>query len=181
MIITKSDKELWDSFRNGDYDAFSTLYKRYLKELYVFGLNYSDDSDLLSDVIQELFIDFWRKRESTKDVENVKAYLYTSFRFKLNTHSDHLNKSKTAFSDIIIPEDTEPFEEEPDDEKEKRLQILKNKLENLPEKQKEILYLKYYQNLSNEEISKKVNINYQSVANLLQRALKNLRSKLIDE
>jgi RNA polymerase sigma factor (sigma-70 family) len=56
---------------------------------------------------------------------------------------------------------------------------LKTKLEQLPERQREVIHLRYFQNLKNEEIADIINVNYQSVSNLLHRAVKNLKKQLI--
>ena len=59
-----------------------------------------------------------------------------------------------------------------------RKRILKEKLNQLPDRQREIIHLRYFHNLKNEEIAEILEMNYQSVSNLLYRAIKNLKSKV---
>jgi RNA polymerase sigma-70 factor (ECF subfamily) len=60
---------------------------------------------------------------------------------------------------------------------EKKQRVIKA-LEGLSHRQKEIIYLKYYQNLSYEEVSEIMNINYQVARNLLYQAIKSLKNML---
>ena len=59
-----------------------------------------------------------------------------------------------------------------------KLDILQNAMNKLPERQKEAIYLKYYNNLSGQEIADIMNINHQSVRSTLAKALNNLRDDL---
>ena len=60
-----------------------------------------------------------------------------------------------------------------------RKNLLKEKLNQLPDRQREVIHLRYYHNLKNDEIAEVLEMNYQSVANLLGRAIKNLRRKVV--
>ena len=65
-------------------------------------------------------------------------------------------------------------------DKEQQLQnsvTLKQLLEKLPKRQQEAIYLRFYHNFSYEIIASMMNVNYQSVLNLMQRALKSLRKE----
>ena len=62
-----------------------------------------------------------------------------------------------------------------------RLDQLNFMMNMLPARQKEVLYLKFYQNLSNQEIAELLKVQYQSVSNLLQRALAFLRTHWKEE
>ena len=65
--------------------------------------------------------------------------------------------------------------------KDHQKQMLQDALENLPTRQKEILFLKYYNGMSYEEIEEILSINYQSIRNHIYRALERLRANLKDE
>ena len=176
-ISTKSDKDLWDLFRIGNKGAFSLLYKRHIKGLFNFGLKHTSNKVLIKDTLQELFIDYWNKRATISKVENVKVYLIKSFRYKLLRSLAKASKNRTySFDELFLDfTDTEKIE---DQLSEARRNALKKQLLKLPERQREVIYLRYYQNLKNAEIAEVLNMNYQSVSNLLQRALKNLRSSI---
>lgn len=174
LIHQKSDTELWMLLRKGNKVAFSILYKRHIQSLFHFGQKFTTDQELIKDVLQELFIEFWNKRTTLSEVEHVKVYLIKSFRYKLLRALSNANKTPFHNIDDLfkdIPEE-EVLENELAIERKK---LLKEKLKDLPERQREVIHLRYFQNLKNQEIAEVINVNYQSVSNLLQRALKNLK------
>ncbi|MCR9288542.1 MAG: sigma-70 family RNA polymerase sigma factor [Bacteroidetes bacterium] len=174
----KSDKELWDLLRKGNKTAFSILYKRHIQALLHFGLKLTPDRELIKDTLQELFIEFWNKRVSLSDVEHVKVYLIKSFRYKLLRAISQANKSQSyELEDLMGGMSTSEFTD--NELSLERRHKLKTKLEQLPERQREVIHLRYFQNLKNEEIADIINVNYQSVSNLLHRAVKNLKKQLI--
>ncbi|MCK5169000.1 MAG: sigma-70 family RNA polymerase sigma factor, partial [Bacteroidales bacterium] len=114
--------------------------------------------------------------------EHVKAYIFRIFRNKLlkpsnkntvNTLLPDDNKLEKEFiishEDIIVELET----------KTKISKIITTLLEDLTDKQREIIYLKFYCNLSNLEISESLSIEKQSVCNMLNRTFNTLREKLI--
>ena len=177
-VKQKTDKELWDLLRKNNKTAFSLLYQRHIKALFNFGLKFTSNRDLIKDVLQELFTDFWNKRTSLAEVEHVKVYLIKSFRYQLLKAISNSNKSKIYRLEDLLKDVPENEILENEIAFERRLK-LKEKLLHLPERQREVIHLKYFQNLKNEEIAEIINVNYQSVANLLHRAIKNLKKRLI--
>ena len=177
LIHQKSDTELWMLLRKGNKIAFSILYKRHIQSLFHFGQKLTTDQELIKDVLQELFTEFWTKRGHLSDVKQVKVYLIKSFRYKLLRTISKANKTPIYNLDDLlkdIPEE-EILENELAIE---RREMLKQKLKDLPERQREVIHLRYFQNLKNDEIAEVISVNYQSVSNLLQRALKNLKKKI---
>ncbi len=176
--IQKSDEELWELLRSGNRSAFSLLYKRHIKSLLHFGLKITPDQDLIKDTLQELFVEFWDKRHSLSVVKQVKAYLIKSFRYKLLRAVSQKNKTQVyALTDLM--KDVTASELIENELSSERKRQLSRKLQRLPERQREVIHLRYFQNLSNGEIADIINVNKQSVSNLLQRALTNLRKDLV--
>src|SRR6478736_10398298 len=75
--------EVWARLKAGDKRALSFIYTKYFDNLYNYGQRITSDSGLTEDSIQDLFIEFWNKREGISDVNNVKYYLYKSLRRKI--------------------------------------------------------------------------------------------------
>lgn len=168
------DKILWHSFRNGDKDAMSQLFRHYYPLLYNYGGKITPDTNLLEDTIQELFTELWQNKSQT-EVQSVKAYLITALKYKLFRQ---LRNKKNHTPDIPedynfeISHESLKITAEEDEIKAKRILQSLSKLSN---RQKEIIYLKFYQDLSYEEISKIMEINYQAARNLLYQAVKSLK------
>ena len=179
MNTAKEDILLWDSFREGDRKAFATLFRSHYDHLFRYGRKFTADENLLEDSIQELFIELWQAKSRTP-VISVRAYLLKSLKYKL---LKAYRKNRNVLPLTAEGEET-PFEwshesfliqEEVDEEKKRR--VLKA-LEQLSNRQKEIIYLKYYQDLGYEEVSEIMNINYQVARNLLYQAIRSLKSRL---
>jgi len=163
--------------RKSDKAAFECLYRRHINTLFNFGLKLTKDRELIKDTLQELFTEFWNKRARLKEVEYVKIYLIKSFRYKLLRAISQANKTQFYILEDVFDEisDINVGEKERAAEREK---ILRQQLARLPDRQREIIHLRYFQNLNHEEIADILNINYQSVSNLLYRALVKLRKEI---
>lgn len=177
-LTNKSDEELWDLMRNGSKEAFSILYKRYIHPLYNFGKKITSDKEIISDTLQELFTEFWDRRNKLGDVHYVKVYLFKSFRYKLIRAISKLKKYQEGYTLEELLIETPDWDESEDARSVKRIKILKEQIENLPKRQREVIHLRYFHNLNNEEIAEVINVNYQSVSNILHRAIKKMKKNV---
>ncbi len=169
---------LWESFRNGDKEAFASLFREHYTVLFRFGSKFTRDTELLEDCIQELFIELWQAKSRTP-VLSVKAYLLKSLKYKLLKSFRKRGKLLALYhnGDNVFEWSHEDFLIEKHENDRKKQQVLAA-LGRLSSRQKEIVYLKYYQNLSYEEVSEIMNINYQAARNLLYQAIKSLKNIL---
>ena len=172
-----SDNDLWESFKKGDSDSFGLIFRRFYPPLYNYGCKITSDTNLLEDTIQELFTELWQNKSQTQ-VLSVKAYLLKALKYKLFKQL----KNKKSFT-VDVPEDIhfeisyETFKIAAEDEEIKAKKVLSS-LEQISNRQKEIIYLKFYLDLSYEEISEIMQINYQAARNLLYQAVKSLKKIL---
>ncbi len=178
----KPDEEtlLWLQFKNGDREAFAALYQQHSVPLIAYGMKLCPDRDLLKDQIQELFVELWHSRENLSPTDSVKFYLLKALRYKLirqekNSHSrlaraKALNEFRGGLCED--PVETALIEKEIH---ESQMALLRKAIKELTLRQQEIVQLRYYQGLSNEQIAELMNMNYQSVSNLLYRALCRLK------
>ncbi len=176
MNSANPDILLWESFRNGDRDAFATLFRGHYDGLYRYGGKFIDNADQLEDSIQELFMELWQSKSRTP-VTSVRAYLLKSLKYKIL-------KTYRQRRTLPINDDCGIFEWSQEDriiagerDAENSRKVL-NALDRLSDRQKEIVYLKYFQNLSYDEVSEVMNINYQVARNLLYQAIKSLKTML---
>lgn len=173
-ILHTGDK-LWEQFLAGDKSAFSELYKSYVSDLYLFGLRLSQNQELVKDGVQELFISLWDKRETLPIVRNVKSYLITSLRNSLLRKISNSQKTSVfKIEEFLQNADVNHITNQT--EKELLARQLKKKIDQLPQRQKEVLHLRYYQNMSITDISEIMNMKYQSVSNLLGRAIEKMKN-----
>lgn len=174
------DRILWQSYRQGDKQALGQLAERYYRTLKHYGLKFMVDGAIVEDCIQELFLQLWQNRAQINETESVKHYLLKALRHHI---LQSLRAQKRQAFDELDWDSS--LAEDPDTEtlliRQESLAILSHtiqaQLATLPAREREALYLRYYENLSIPEIAEVMDVNRQSVSNFLQKALSKLRTK----
>lgn len=148
--------------------------------LYNYGTKLTRDYTLVEDCIQDLFLDLWRRRMYLGETEHVKFYLLKSLRRKV--YAERKSKDKWLLQDwehTDMIEFNGEFSVESiiieSESAEINIKKLRQVLGGLSKRQREAIYLKFYQEMDNEQISKMMSINYQSVRNLVHTAIKALQ------
>lgn len=173
------DKVIWQRFLAGEVDAFERLMTLHFRTLFHYGSKFSKDKEFVKDNIQDLFLVLWERRQNLSSDIVVKPYMMASLRRLMHRSA----KSKPLLSDYPFEDYNGDFEiefsvEEEYIENESSLVItrkLKRLLDELPERQKEVIYLKFFQEMDRGQISEVMNISPQTVSNLLQIAIKQLK------
>lgn len=176
----QNGSDLWQRFRMGETAALEQLMIRSFTLLYRYGTKFTNDQAFIKDCIQDLFLDLWLRRENLSEAVAVKAYLLASLRRRL--HRGLIGQKWISGNSIDV--DTLHFEIEFSIEESLIREELTRELASeikacldlLPKRQKEVVYLKFYENLSREEIAQVMGVNPQSVSNLLQAAYTCLRA-----
>jgi len=171
---------LWLQLIKGDRDAFASIYRLHNISLIAYGLKLCPDRDILKDQIQELFVELWHSRENLSPTNSVKFYLFRALRNKLirqekNHHSRNaMIRWVSRLNSTLLeqPVETAIVEKEIH---ESHMALLKEALKELSVRQQEVIQLRFYQGFSNQEIADLMNMNYQSVSNLLYKALCRLK------
>ncbi len=177
--ITQEDTLLWKSFKAGDKKAFAQIFKKYYSDLFYYGLKLVSNENLVKDELQELFSDLWKKRKNLSDITHVKAYLIKSFRRKVLKSIAKIRKINTVeISETLVVEFQLSIEELiiNGEQRDIDLKKLHASIEKLNKTQKEIIYLKFYNNLDYQEIAEITGLKYQSIRNSMHKALKVLRN-----
>jgi RNA polymerase sigma factor (sigma-70 family) len=158
-------------------DALFSIMTFYYNDLFRYGIRFTADVDNTKDIVNQFILHAWEQRENFIAAENIKAYLVVSFkRFLIN----HLRKSFPFKSIADYPE--EPMEHSYEDyiicleENEALKKALYESIQLLPARQKELLMLRFYDNMSYEEIAEKNSLSIRTVYNKIHLALKKLRS-----
>jgi RNA polymerase sigma factor (sigma-70 family) len=176
------DSTLWLSFKKGNDLAFSILYNRYVHRLYNYGMHSCRDKDLVLDCLQELFTRLWDKRERVSEVNCVNYYLFKSFRRLLMNRLTMGRKFLLSFSerdrygfDFAPSKEDSLIEEEWEAERNKKV---RNSLHTLTKRQREAIFLKFFNQLSYHEVAAIMDLHVDSVYNLISKAIDVLRKKL---
>lgn len=174
---------LWLQFKNGDIEAYARLYRLFSLSLIAYGSRLCPDSHLLKDQIQELFVELWNSRNNLSVTDSVKFYLFRALRYKL------IRLEKSRHSRIVLLSHAsewaggllqQPVEDSIVEKEmyESRVALLKKAMKELTLRQQEVIHLRFYQGFSHEQISALMDMNHQSVRNLLHRALTRLRDRI---
>ncbi|MBB5634536.1 RNA polymerase sigma factor (sigma-70 family) [Pedobacter cryoconitis] len=176
-----SAKQYWLLLKNGDADALESLYKLYSNALYNYGSKFSIDKDLIKESIQELFVNIWIRREFISHPADVKNYLFKSFRLSVFKKTSLLQKNQEyeetedyPFSVSLSIEDV-IIEGEAKDSLKRKLEL---SLQGLTDRQKEAIFLKFYENLSYDEIAEVMGISVKATYKIMARSLNFLRENL---
>ena len=76
MEIVENDKLIWNRFLAGDNEAFSEVYQKYVQSLFLYGLQFTSDRELVKDSIHDLFVKLYNGRNNISEIKNVKIYLF---------------------------------------------------------------------------------------------------------
>ena len=168
---TRIDLEAWDKLRAGEIEGLNYFFDRLAKKLIRYGLNRCE-KERCKDCLQETFMSLWEHRESLGNTDSPANYIFAAYRRKLFAKGKVV--ALTGYTDDMsrfeLPVSTQSNSPE--------LPDVKNHLEKLSDNQKEIIYLKYYQGMDYDEIAMIMDMNYQSARNLMNRAIKSLRSMM---
>ena len=173
-----SDTTLWNQLRLGDEEAFSSLFERYYSTLVNYGKTLMTGEDRVKDCVQDVFVNIWTYRYKLNEAIVVKAYLLSSVRKRIARlhHREHIFSNiknidsleflfNFSIEDRLIADETTA----------KKVEQLNKSINQLSDRQKEAIYLRYHQGLSVEQVAEVLNLNYQSTKNLLHRAILQLR------
>ncbi|MBC8153632.1 MAG: sigma-70 family RNA polymerase sigma factor [Bacteroidetes bacterium] len=176
----QTDGMLWQQLRKGSELALGKLINRYFNPLLNYGCKFIRDEAFVKDCVQEVFIEIWNRRDRVSTPDSVRAYLLSSVRRRvlregyrqqiLRTDEPPDLENDGNLTDFS-PEWT-VIEQESLAETTHRMA---EALAKLPKRQREVIYLRYYQNLERDEIAGIMNVNPQSVSNLLQAAYASIR------
>ncbi len=173
---------LWNRLKDGDKSALKEIYDQESSYLFNYGRKIFQDPVIVEDGIHDLFVDIWNKRSTLGDTDNIRRYLAASLRRRIVNDIKRSSKAQAvdtfdglkfepqlAIDSIIINQELS----------EEKAAKLKKAFEILSDRQKEILYLKFYEGYDYDQISEILGIKYQSLRNTVSKSIKKLRSELL--
>jgi len=165
-----------------DLQRFYDLHRIYYDHLVRVGLQYGWNREDLKDIINQMFLDLIEQGIQPQTIINPKAYLSTTFRRKLIDIVRKTNRTK-EMRDFLMRE--EDYESGVDDliaeqqQKAELVQKIKSIYEKLPPRCKKVIFHKFYEGLTTEQIAQKTGLSQRSIYNNLFEGLKLLRADLV--
>jgi RNA polymerase sigma factor (sigma-70 family) len=166
---------LWHRFQQGDVQAFEALYRQHAPILIAYARKLTNDEHLLHDSMQELFTRLWKVRQTLTSPQNVQAYLLSSLRREVlrqlkkdlpeTLHDSHHQPAEHSTEEMLIQRQQEH----------QRNELLVQAVKQLPARQQEAIFLKYFAHLSFQEIANVMDISIKGVYKIIYKAIDNLK------
>jgi RNA polymerase sigma factor (sigma-70 family) len=180
-VFAAPDAVLWRQFKEGDRQVFSYIYRQYIQALYNYGIKVAEDSALVEDCIQELFIYLWKTRQNLSDTDAIKFYLFKSLRRRIISTQEEMLRLNKKNAGITKGREIAEFSHEhllvSRQVEAEQQEKLSNSLNALTRRQREAITLKFYDNLSFQEVADVMSLNIKSTYNLISKAIEVLKEK----
>lgn len=178
-LLQADDQTCWTQFRQGNDVALGQLMTRHVAALYHYGCTFCGKPDLVDDTIQDVFFDLWQQRHRLPDVVYVKTYLLTTLRNRLTDTLRRPNRLllRDEWSDADLFTGEFLLESQVIEEEQAQTRQIQQLLAQLTKRQREALYLRFYQGLDNEAIADLMQVSKPAVANLISTALVRMRQQ----
>ena len=170
-----TEKELIQGLRKSSTAAYKQLFLGYFSIIRRFLLRMLGDDEQAKDIAQNIFLKVWLNRESLDESRSIKSYLYVLAKnealnhIKRNSRVTHLD-GVTDASDDNGPQLTAEFNE--------TSRIIRQRVENMPDRRREVFRLSRMEHLSNKEISEMLNLSVRTVEKHIELALKDIRKTI---
>ncbi|GAB3658961.1 sigma-70 family RNA polymerase sigma factor [Echinicola sediminis] len=181
--LVSPEEEWWMALISGDRTGLKSLYAHYIHELHRYGMALHPNKSLVKDCVQDVFVSLWKYRSNLKGGVNVKLYLFKSLGNRIQQELAKERKryhadSAEHFEYLLL---SDSFEQKMI--KEQHLSLLKKKLassmEALPVRQREVITLLFFENLTYEKVSEIMGINLRSVYTLAWKAISSLKKSMM--
>jgi len=163
-----------------DKSTFEKLFRDYFIPLTAFAKKYVGDIDSAKEIVHDVFVNLWSKRETIDIEKSVKSYLYTS---AYNRSLNYIRDKKKFETNITVEDNSIHSSEWSFDNDIEALELeekINKVISSLPEKCKQVFLMSRFEGLKYHEIAEKLNISIKTVESQMSKALKALRENLKD-
>jgi RNA polymerase sigma-70 factor (ECF subfamily) len=177
--VYKNEETLLQALRNGDEGAMESLFREHYKRLCNYANTLLNDMDKSEDVVQQLFIQMWEKREVMEITGSVQSYLFRALR------NSCLNKIKYGKVRQLYAEEVIALSKQSEPASSITLQDelqhqIKKAIESLPDQCRLIFKMSRFEELKYSEIAEQLGLSIKTVENQMGKALRIMREKLKD-
>jgi RNA polymerase sigma-70 factor (ECF subfamily) len=166
------------NIKSGDEQAFEQLFRAQYPVLCGYARKYINDLDQAEEIVQEMFFNFWQKKEKLEINISVEAYLFRSVRNSCLNYLKHLKireEHRLATTQEIKKKEQEVHDNVVALELQEKIESV---IEQLPPERKKIFKMSRYEELKYKEIAEKLNLSVKTVEVQMSKALKYLRQHL---
>jgi RNA polymerase sigma-70 factor (family 1) len=173
---SNENKLLWE-LSQGSERAFTHLYNRYKNVVYSCALKITKSKTLSEEVVQDVFLKIWYKKETLTDIAHFESYIFITarnhiFNMLKQIARERTLKNKIPYNDISFDKADSPLEEE------QFKSIFNNILQQLPPQQQKVYRMIKEQDLNYEQVGEILKISPLTVKKHMAQAMKFIRLKL---
>lgn len=176
--LDHTDDELLQLMRLHDSKSFEVIYMRYMEPLLNYTIRVTRNKEDAADILQEIFVSLWNRREEIEFTHSLKAWLYQSVRFQAAKYIHQHRRKHNLLQELVdLTSVTDTNSPHSFMEERELSATLRKTIDNMPIKMKEVFVLSREHHLSHREISHKLNIAESTVKKQVQNALRFIREK----
>jgi RNA polymerase sigma factor (sigma-70 family) len=173
------EKQLWIRVGRDDEEAYAEVYRFYYRRFYNYGRKFTSDVPLVEDSVQEALMAMWDKRHTLASIEHTASYFYTAFRYilfqkirqkqRISSDAEATEEPDFPVEEVIIANETNAA-----------LQAqLQKALVTLTPRQREAIFLRFYEGLSYDEVAAVLGITTKATYKIMARALAQLKEHVM--
>ncbi|MDX9882504.1 MAG: sigma-70 family RNA polymerase sigma factor [Prolixibacteraceae bacterium] len=173
-------KDIWIRFKNGNIRAFELIYGEHVDFLYSYGTKMTSDTELVEDAVQDLFLYLLSRKDKLSVPDSLRFYLLKAFKrillekiSKERLWMKDKDNSFPPFDYTIEFDSSSSF-----NEKEKKIELIEELVEQLDSRKKEVIFLRFYSGLSYDDIGNIVGIQPSSAKKMVYRTISSFREIL---
>lgn len=175
-VVFKNEADFIKSLKNGDSKAYTYLVDSFHHKLCIYAYSLTNNHDYSEDIVQNVIINVWKKRNQLKADFSIKKYL---FRSVYNEFIDQYRKKKSILElEKKYIETLNTIVEENEKSLDRLITIVNHEIENLPPKCKQTFLLSKQEGLTNIEIAEYLNVSIKSVEAHITKAFSILRKSM---
>jgi RNA polymerase sigma factor (sigma-70 family) len=178
----EQDSVVWSALQSGNRRALHYIFEKYVRLLYAYGNKITKDYGIVEDGIQDLFVELWRKHEVLGSTDNIRLYLLKSLRRKIarRIDSDHRKLGIESLqeenaTEVELSVEASMIQQQFSIEQQEQLA---RAISNLSERQREAVYLKFYEKMDYQQLSEVLEISLTSAYKLIGKAVDALRKSM---
>lgn len=166
--------------KQGDADAFTLLFRRYYKDLVLFGGVFLPDQAVCEDIVQSIFLKLWKDRSALAIETSLKSFLLKSVRNSCLDEIRHSNVKREHESYVITHNVLEHVDTENYILYSDLYQQLQQALDKLPDAYREAFEMNRFEGLKYREIAERLEVSERTVEVRISKAIELLRQYLKD-
>jgi RNA polymerase sigma-70 factor, ECF subfamily len=173
------EKDWLEGLKSGNEKIFQEIFNAYYEPLCRFSLNRIESKEDAEEIVQDVFVKLWIKREELMIQQSLKSYLYRMVQNRIINQSDH-HKIRKIHQQYVLSNQPEYFASENDFHEEELNSLAARAVASMPEKRRQVYELSRKKGLKYSEIAEKMGISIKTVEVHLSKALDHMRVYLKD-